>query len=215
MLNILKYLDPDRNAFEADPVGYSSLALIKWGLAQTVAGFPVDIEKPPTTSDLNSPVLWLTHAHAISEAARIVIQGQPELQHLPRNVSGVCDSQYCAVGLMLVAYSLEVSLKAMLIMKKGVTEYLAEEKQHRHHRLEELAAFIPELDGKDRAILRALTHFSVWAGRYPDPGSGRERGAQELFELSEKYKISGKDLFQVSARVTGYATKLVKETPQC
>lgn len=208
---ILKLLEPDRKGFEADPIGYSALAWHKWGLAQEIAGFPVNLEAPPTNEDLNSPVLWLTHAHAIAEAARIIFQNEPDISFLPRNISGVCDSQYCAVGLMLVAYSLEVSLKAMLIMQKGIAGYLAEEKSHRHHRLAELAEFVPNLSQKDFAILQALTHFSMWAGRYPDPGSGREKSTQEVFELAEQHQVTAKELFHLAARVMGHARKLVDE----
>lgn len=131
-----KHILPNRDGFGSDPFGYSALAWHKWGAAQTIAGFPVDLSKPPTSDDLKSPVLWLTQAHAMSEAARIVLQNQPELAHLPNSVRGVCDCQYCAVGLMLVGYSLEICLKAMLIMKKGIGVYTSEEKKHRHHRLD-------------------------------------------------------------------------------
>ena len=124
MEEIFKYLVPNRKGFEADPIGYSALAWHRWGLAQSIAGFPVDLESIPTNEDLNSPVLWMTHAHAMSEAARVLIQNNPNLDHLPKNLSGVCDSQYCAVGLMLVSYSLEISLKAMLIIKNGVASYI-------------------------------------------------------------------------------------------
>ena len=73
-------------------------------------------------------------------------------------------------------------------MKKGVSEYLAEEKAHRHHRLVNLSQFVTSLDEKDRAILKILTHFSTWAGRYPDPGSGREKNAVEVFDLAEHHQ---------------------------
>ena len=113
---------------------------------------------------------------------------------------------------MLVGYSLEVCLKAMLIMREGVEYYAAEEKKHRHHRLVELAEFIPVLSEKDKAILQALTHFVMWAGRYPDPGSGREGDTEEVFTLSEDYEISGKDLFELAGRVMSHAQCVVEET---
>lgn len=210
MEELQKYLEPNRKGFEADPIGYSALAWHRWGLAQSLAGFSVDLEHPPSNEDLNSPVLWMTHAHAMAEAARILIQNNPNLDHLPINLSGVCDSQYCAVGLMLVAYSLEISLKAMLIIKKGVSAYLSEGKKYRHHRLEKLAEFVPNLSSKDLATLRALTHFSTWAGRYPDPGSGREKHSQEVFELAEQNQITAKELFQLAARIMGHAQQVVE-----
>jgi len=209
MITLEQRISPNRNEFGKDPFGYSALAWHKWGLAQTLAGFPVDIPESPTNEDLKSPILWLTHAHAMSEAARIIIQNTPEMEHLPVHVKGVCDCQYCAIGLMLVGYSLEICLKSMLIMKTGVTEYAAEEKKHKHHNLEKLAEFIPELSDKDKAILRVLSYFVLWAGRYPDPGSGRERKVEEIFTISEKHQISARELFELSARVMGYSQHVV------
>jgi len=205
MMEFEKYILPNRDGFGKDPFGYSVLAWHKWGTAQTLAGYSVDISKPPTKEDLKSPVLWLSQAHAMSEAAQVVIQSTPNLDHLPIYVKGVCDCQYCAVGLMLVGYSLEICLKAMLIMKKGVQAYIDEEKDHKHHDLEKLGEFIPDLNTKERAILRVLSHFVFWAGRYPDPGSGREGKAEEIFTISEKHQISAKELFELSARIMGYS----------
>jgi len=200
-----KQLAPDRNAFGSDPFGYSSLAWIKWGIVQTIAGFPVDISKTATSENLKSPVLWLSQARALSEAAVSVIQHQPDYKGIPVSLHGACDSQYCAVGLMLVGYSLEICLKAMLIMKNGIEGYKSIEKKHRHHRLNELARIIPDLGEKDKATLKALTHFVYWAGRYPDPGSGREDDSEEIFRISEKYKISAHDLFKLSSKVMSYS----------
>lgn len=210
MGSLPKQLLPNRDAFGRDPFGYSTLAWHKWGLAQTIAGFPVDLSKPPTSDDLKSPVLWLTQAHAMAEAARIVIQNKPDLKLLPVSVSGVCDCQYCAVGLMLVGYSLEICLKAMLILKKGIDVYMSEEKKYRHHQLEKLSDFIPDLNTKDKVILKILTHFLTWAGRYPDPGSGREDDAEEIFSLSERYQISANELFRLSARVMRYSQQVIE-----
>lgn len=208
MTSLEKHILPNRNGFASDPFGYSALAWHKWAAAQNVAGYPVDLSRPPASEDLKSPVLWLTQAHAMAEAARIVLQGKPNLDHLPIFTKGVCDCQYCAVGLMLVGYSLEVCLKAMLIMKKGIDVYTSEESKHRHHRLETLSEFVPGLNAKDKAILQTLTHFVIWAGRYPDPGSGREDDAENIFTLSEKHKISASDLFNLAGRVMGHSRQI-------
>ena len=165
--------------------------------------------KPPTSKELKSPLLWLAQAHAMAEAAKIVLLNEPELSHLPDSVKGVCDCQYCAVGLMLTGYSLEIALKAMLILKKGIDVYVSEEKKFKHHRLEELADIVPGLSKKDKAILRTLTHFVMWAGRYPDPGSGREENTEEIFSVSEKYQISANDVFKLSAQIMGYSQHLI------
>jgi hypothetical protein len=208
MKTIEQHLAPNRNGFESDPFGYSALAWQKWGMAQTVAGFPVDITKPPTSEDLKSPLLWLSQAHAMSEAAVAVIGREPNLSHIPLMTKGVCHSQYFAVALMLVGYSLEICLKGMLIIKLGIEGYTAEEKKYHHHKLDELSAFVPGLSERDRAILKVLTHFVSWAGRYPDPGSGRESNTEEIFTLSEKHQISGNDLFALSARIMAHASEV-------
>ena len=207
-MKLEKFVLPNRDDFGRDPFGYSALAWHKWGVASTLAGFPVDLSRPPTSQDLKNPVLWLTQAHAMSEAAKILIQNQPELSHLPNSLKGLCDCQYCAVALMLIGYSLEICLKGMLIIKKGIDVYESEKKKHQHHRIEKLAEFLPDLSAKDKAILQILTHFVLWAGRYPDPGSGREGNAEEIFRVSEKHQIAAKDLFRLAARVMGYAKQV-------
>ena len=211
MDDVNKYLKPNRKGFESDPFGYSALARHKWGMAQTMAGFSVDISKPATSEELKNPVLWLSQAHALSQAAVIVLKNDPDLSVMPQAIRSSCDSQYCAVGLMLVGYSLEICLKAMMIMKNGIGAYVEIEKKLRHHRLHDLAKFVPNLSAKEKSILIVLTHFVYWAGRYPDPGSGREDDAEDIFTLSEKHEISAKDLFVLASKVMGYAQKVADE----
>jgi hypothetical protein len=139
-----------------------------------------------------------------------MLDKEPTWDSMPVLIRGVCDSQYCAVALMLEGYSLETCLKAMLILRKGVDEYSADEKRYLHHRLEDLATFIPELDAKDKAILRTLTHFTVWAGRYPDPGSGREANSVQLFTESERHQIAGRDLFALAARIMKHSQVVIE-----
>ncbi|MFL3317305.1 HEPN domain-containing protein [Klebsiella michiganensis] len=208
MQKIEATLKPNRSNFGKDPFGYSALARHKLGIASTIAGFPVDITKPATDSELKNPVLWLTQAHALSEAATAVLEKEQAFGTMPPSVRGACDSQYCAVGLMLVGYSLEICLKSMMIMKEGIDGYKAIEKQNRHHRLHQLASFIPGLSEKELAILKGLTHFVYWAGRYPDPGSGREDDAEDIFNISEKYQVSAKDLFTLSTKVMHHASNI-------
>jgi hypothetical protein len=203
-MDLEKFVLPNRDDFGRDPFGYSTLAWHRWCAASTLAGYPIDMSQTPTSEDLKNPVLWLTQAHAMTEAAVILIRNEPNLSHLPNSLKGLCDSQYCAVALMLVGYSLEICLKGMLIIRKGIEVYKSEEKKHQHHRLEKLAEFLPDLSAKDNAILQILTHFVMWAGRYPDPGSGREDNTEEIFRLSEKHQIAAKDLFKLAARVMGH-----------
>lgn len=211
MFSILEpHIKQNRTKFKQDPFGYSASAWLKWAVIQSVHGLPVDPERPPSSEDLKSPVLWLLHARAMSEAGVVVLRNEPALDQMPDMLKGVCDSQYCAVGLMLVGFSLEICLKAMLIMRLGITAFVQEEKKHHHHRLDELAEFVPNLSQKDKATLRMLTHFVVWAGRYPDPGSGREDKAEEIFNVVEKFEISASDLFSLSARIMGHAKQVVE-----
>lgn len=204
-------IKPSKDGFGSDPLGYSALAWHKWGMAQTLAGHQVDLEKGPSSEDLKSPVLWLSHAHAMSEAARVLLQGNPNLEPMPESIRGVTHCQYHAVVLMLVGYSLEVCLKAMMIIKKGISTYQSEEKKHYHHSLEKLADFVPNLSEKDKAILKGLSHFVRWAGRYPDPGFGKENHAEEIFTLSEHHKISAKELFNVAARIMAHTNEVLVE----
>jgi len=202
-------LQPNVNGFAADPLGYSALAWHKWGLLATANGHPIDISKPPTIEDLKNPILWLSHAHALSEAAVRLVRNPPSFDSFPQELKTICHSQYHAVALMLVGYSLEVCLKAMIMLRLGADEFTKQEKNHFHHKLEELSNFIPDLDEKDKAILKGLSHFVVWAGRYPDPGSKRANSAVDVFEIAEKYQISGKDLFGLSARIMRHVQTVV------
>ncbi|NTV51202.1 MAG: hypothetical protein HGA20_16365 [Geobacteraceae bacterium] len=195
--------------FAADPLGYSALAWHKWELLASTNGLPMDISKLPTVADLKNPVLWLSHANALSEAGISLVRHPPNFESIPSEIRTICHSQYHAVALMLVGYSLEVCLKAMILIKLGVDEFIRQEKNHFHHRLEELASFIPNLSIKEQAILRGLSHFIVWAGRYPDPGSMRLSNAVDVFEISEQHEINAKDIFDLSAKVMQYVQTVV------
>ncbi|ENM7921215.1 hypothetical protein AB8057_004480 [Vibrio parahaemolyticus] len=205
----MKELEFDRDNFGRDPFGYSAQAFYQFGVVQALYGLPVDLDSPPKKEDLKNPILWLAHAEALTQAAITLIKTEPDFENMPFEVRAICDSQYCAVALMLIGYSLEISLKAMMIMKNGVDGYIQIEKKHRHHRLHDLSYFVPDLNKKDKAILRLLTHFVYWAGRYPDPGSGREDDATEIFDLSQKHEITGSDLLRLSARVMQYTKQIM------
>lgn len=203
-------LGPDRQSFAADPLGYSSLAWHKWQTAMLLGGAIKEPKEVPKKEDLKSPVLWLTQANALSTAAKTLIEAEPDWEAMPPMVRGMCDSQYCAVALMLVGYSLETCLKAMHILTHGVDAVLAREGDYFHHRLVELAELVPGMSDKDRAILKGLTHFVVWAGRYPDPGSKRLDHADEVFRLSETHQIAGRDLFSLAARVMKHVSNMTR-----
>jgi hypothetical protein len=205
------FIAPKPEGFAADPFGYSALAWHKWGMAQTLAGLPVDLKKGPTSEDLKSPVLWFSHAHAMSQAARVLLQDCPAFEAMPPSVRGITHCQYHAIALMLVGYSLEICLKAMLITHKGVPAYQSEERKHYHHSLEKLAEFIPNLSAKDISVLTCLSHFVKWAGRYPDPGFGRLTNADEIFSLSESNAVSARDLFELAQRIMAHSKQVISD----
>jgi len=151
----------------------------------------------------------MAHAQALTEAAEVVRRKEPTFAHMPLILREMCDGQYCALGLMPVGYSLEVALKAMLPLKKGVDEYTAAERALRHHRLARLADFISDLSAKDIAILNCLTEFVIKAGRYPDPGMGRENDLERIFELAEGHEIAARGIFGLANRVMSQAQTVV------
>lgn len=212
MTNRRNPLPAGREPFAQDPFGHSAIGAMKWESACLYAGAPIDPSVTPLTEQLKNPVLWMTQAHAMSAAAEAVLLKQQDFAEMPLFVQEVCESQYCAVAMMLIGYSLEVSLKAMIIVQEGIEDYTQLGKKTQHHRLEDLASFIPDLSKKDKAILRGLSHFVSWAGRYPDPGTGKEHKLEEIFDLGEKHQVTASDLFKVAGRVMQYAQTVVNQT---
>lgn len=192
---------PNRKQFIQDPAGYSRSAWMRWAMIASVNGVELDPFKQPRSEDLKNPLLWLTQAEAMSQAALVLIKAEPSFDSLPAEMRGICDSQYCAVVLMLVGYSLEVCLKAMILVKDGVEAYSEAEQKYLTHDLKKLATFFVDLDAKDLATLELLTHFTAWAGRYPDPGSRYIDKHDNVFQLAEQYQISGHDLFKLASKV--------------
>ena len=202
----MNFLAIDRDGFARDPFGYSANAYIKWNMLKAMhKGGEFDPFMPVQGDELKNPVLWLSQAEALTQAALAIFKTTPTFNAMPIQIRSMCDSQFCAAGLMLVGYSLEIALKGMLLLEIGVDGYKDAESKRKHHRLHDLSHFIPDLSTKDKAILRGLTFFVCWAGRYPDPGSGKEREADEIFKISEKNQISAKDIFDLAARVMGHA----------
>ena len=86
---------------------------------------------------------------------------------------------------------------------------MVRERTFRSHDLNALAEFIPDLSEKDRAILTVLTHFVLWAGRYPDPGSKAPAHQEDVFTLSEKHEIAGRDIFHLVGHIMAHIRTLV------
>ncbi|WP_409322417.1 hypothetical protein [Pseudomonas putida] len=204
-------LPPGREKFAIDPFGYSSLGAEEWKIACAMAGEPID-PAMSVSDQLKNPILWLAHAQAMSGAAQTLLHQEQQFELMPPVVRRICERQYCAIALMLVGYSLEIALKAMIIVKERVEGYRVIEKKTKHHRLQDLASFIPDLSKKDMAILRTLTHFVSWAGRYPDPGSGREELLEDIFGMSEKHRVTAGNLFSLANRVMQHTSNVVEES---
>ncbi|WP_186111836.1 hypothetical protein [Burkholderia gladioli] len=200
---------PSREMFRQDPAGYSRSGWDRWAMLAAARGADIDPTKSPTSDDLKSPILWLAQAEAMAQAAIVLVKQEPAFENMPIELKGICDSQYCAVTLMLVGYSLEVCLKAMIILRGGIAAYSAAERDYKTHELHRLADFINDLSAKDLATLELLTHFVYWAGRYPDPGRKGIGKHEEIFQLSEENRISASDLFQVAAKVMSHVKHLV------
>lgn len=199
---------PNRDMFAQDPGSYSRSAWMRWAMLASEHGETIDPIASPTSENLKNPILWLTQADAMTQAAMQLVKNEPSFDTMPVAVRGICDSQYCAVVLMLVGYSLEVCLKAMIIIRGGIDAYAEAEQQYRHHDLKKLASFINDLDAKDVAILDLLTHFVSWAGRYPDPGRKSIDKHEKIFDLAEENQISAHDLFKLAGKVMGHVRKL-------
>ena len=205
-------LSSNRRKFGEDPLSYCASAWPQWALAQEAAGGPIADRFVPTSADLQSPVLWLSQAKALSVAAEAVLRGDPRFGEMPVEIRSICDSQYRAAGLMLVGYGLETALKGMMILRGQFDLTATCKSASRHHKLEQLADFVPNLSAKDKAILRSLTKYVEWAGRYPAPLPGREGEVPMIFNESEKFQICGTDLLNLANRVMGYAGTVIQET---
>ena len=195
-------LEINRDFFEKDPFGYSLLGSYKFILSQSNIDAEEVINQPESTSQsLKSPILWMSQAYALSEAAKSTLEKQPDFKSMPLDFKSICDSQYCSVALMLFGLSLELFLKSIKIHKEGIESYTKKEDKNQHHQLHDLAEFIPELDKKEIAILRGLTHFVYWAGKYPDPGSKKESDFENVFQIAEKHHITANDIFMLFKKV--------------
>jgi len=197
--------------FNSDPFSYAVFGRYRWELLQNAAGLPVGFNNPPTNENVKAPALWLAQAVALEEAAQTLVRADPTFETMPWSTRGIADSQFRATALMLVGLSLEVALKASVIAREGVTGYQAVEANYQHHNLERLACDVPKLSDKDRAILRCLTHFVQWAGRYPDPGSKKVSRESEVFDAAEKHRVTAKDVFDLAIKIGDHVRVVIFE----
>lgn len=203
--------EPKRDQFQVDPFSYGALAWHRLETAKMKVDCSYTPKDFPSSTDLKDPILWFSQVAALEAAACAIFKAMPDWQQIPVLAAGrgMCDSQFCAVGLMLLGYSLEVCLKAVTIVKKDVVAYTDEEKRFKHHQLDRLAQDVISLTDRDKAILRNLSHFTMWAGRYPDPGSGNEAKFEEIFRLAETNQLTLKDVLALTKKITDAARTIV------
>lgn len=199
-----------RKKFERDPFGYGIAAHQFLATETRSSGIPDTFLVHPSNLDLREPALWLSAAFALAEAARTVIFNDPKLEMMPEHAHNSIDCQYRGAGLMLLGYSLEVCLKGILIHTCGVDQYSSNERRHKHHKLERLADFVPDIGIKERVILRLLTDYVEWAGRYPDPGGDQAFKVSEVYLAAKKHRVTLADVFALGHRVTSFGVSLAK-----
>lgn len=68
---------PNREMFIQDPAGYSLSGWSRWAMLAAAHGADVDPTNAPSSDDLKSPILWLTQAEAMAQAAVTLVKQQP------------------------------------------------------------------------------------------------------------------------------------------
>lgn len=185
--------------FAKDPFGYSTSGWHRLQIVRARIGYHVDLDREPTAKDLMEPLLWLSHAKALTESARVLLQGSPN-GDVPEVLREIYSCQYYASVIMQISYSIEACLKALIVLRDGVDSFVRNEHAHKTHNLNKLSEHFTKTTKKEEAILRNLTHFSEWAGRYPNPGTAKIGKYSEINTLSTKHRITLEDLFALSAK---------------
>ena len=148
----------------------------------------------------------MSHSLALAKAAETLLLNDPDFDLMEDNsMNGLAHYQYYATALMLVGYSLEVTLKNMIIINNGIDDYISNESKYMTHDLEKLAYFVPDLEIKDKSILNILTKFTILAGKYRDPGFNKGAVYDDISNAVERYKICAKDIFQLATKITKFA----------
>ncbi|GAC09523.1 hypothetical protein [Paraglaciecola chathamensis] len=200
--------------FESDPFGYCSTVWHEWVNVQMRAGHHVNLEKSPTSEELKNPIFWICQANSLSESAKILIRTTPDFSSMPKSMYSICYRQYMASALMMLGYSLELMFKGLSIQQFGVETYTKNERKYFSHKLPWLVRQHIQITAKEEAILKCLTHFLYWAGRYPDHGTGKESELEDIFKLSESNQISMKELSATLDRLVKFATGKIISSSQ-
>ncbi|MCH8151350.1 MAG: hypothetical protein IH830_03140 [Planctomycetes bacterium] len=181
---------------------------------------------PLYAAKVASPEAWIATARELMAAAAPLQFGTAawweacrarfvcgEKVSLPTNVQGVY--------FVLIGYVIENLAKAMIVGRestvvrrvtesaKGIPEFL------KTHKLFGLVKRIRlPLQNGDEDLLRRLTRYSVWAGRYPVPVTFEDASHGEEFEDGKEYHvayISGEDAEKANDLVIRLARHLYTE----
>ncbi len=117
-----------------------------------------------------SVILWFEHSRELYRAAQTLMEPRPriwnEITHLLQ----------APIALMLGAYAIETLLKMVIVDEHckvhGITfeSTAAKDFLPTIHKLDELAERADlRINKTDRKLLKQLTRYSTWAGRYPIP----------------------------------------------
>ena len=179
-----------------------------WDIIQDVHGFDERVANTPESEKITSPILWLLRALALEHAAVSLIKSDVDWSLSTAELfDGIVDRYFRSTGLMLIALSLEVSLKTVIyyddyidrrdedISRKKVTKII------HSHDLVKLASRFEKLSYRETIVLKILTEFSLWADRYPGPKQKNIDKVEELFSLSEKHELTMRDILDVASGI--------------
>ncbi|MFQ2771272.1 hypothetical protein ACK3Y4_11120, partial [Aeromonas caviae] len=77
-------LEADRNKFKKDPLSYSAQGFLQWRMIESmVTNSDFDPYTPPTNEILKNPILWISQAEALTQAAVTIIKSEPKFENMP------------------------------------------------------------------------------------------------------------------------------------
>ena len=198
--------------FGSSPFGYSLGAYTTWIQILDNKGIehPYKLDEIDKYS-LKNTVLWSSQASALGQAGISLIKENPDLSGVPNDTKELYLRQYCGVGLMLVGYSMELTLKTIILVKEGKEKYIDEHEHKVGHNLNKLEDYILDLTKKQKNILNILKFYVKWAGRYPDPGTGKESQLHEINNLCDKYEITAGDLFTLCQKISEFLNHVIQK----
>ena len=117
-----------------------------------------------------SAILWLEQSRELHRSAHRLMQEKPRDEH------DLAHLFQAPIALMLGAYALETLLKMVIVGAHGDAHGMSYESVSAGdflptvHDLEQLAQRAAlRINKTDRKLLKQLTRYSTWAGRYPIP----------------------------------------------